>query len=197
MLSRGFFLLVSTAFLSAEHAIDLTTYISFETTHDLAFRKTFFRTTLYIGVGSLISSHPAQHHRVQGGISRARSSSVEPVSHHTSARCLDRRASDLDARNRGTRSVPQAVRAKRVRPLYFIHIRVCGYVHNHSRGRSGLTHTFIGPATQKRAHEERMRTYGRPVTQNVRMKNACAPTACAPMACAPMACNHYSCESVL
>ena len=37
MLSRGFFLLVSTAFLSAEHAIDLTTYISFETTHDLTF----------------------------------------------------------------------------------------------------------------------------------------------------------------
>ena len=91
-----------------------------------------------------------------------------------------RRASVFDARNCGTRSVPQAVRAKRVRPLHFIHIRVCGYVHNHSRGRSGLTHTFIEPEIQKRAHETRMRTYAKPVTffgiQNVRMKNACAPT---------------------
>ncbi len=75
-----------------------------------------------------------------------------------------RRASVLDARNRGTRSVPQAVRAKRVRPLHFIHIRVCGYVHNHSRGRSGLTHTFIEPEIQTRAHETRMRTYAKPVT---------------------------------
>ena len=119
-----------------------------------------------------VGAHPTLMHTIAGLTMRRMSRLI----------LLDecRRASVLDARNRGTRSVPQAVRAKRVRPLHFIHIRVCGYVHNHSRGRSGLTHTFIEPEIQKRAHETRMRTYAKPVTffgiQNVRMKNACAPT---------------------
>ena len=43
-----------------------------------------------------------------------------------------RRASDLDARDRGVRSVPQAVRAKRVRPFHIKRIRARGYVHNHA-----------------------------------------------------------------
>ena len=37
-----------------------------------------------------------------------------------------RRASGFDARNRGTQGVPQAVRAKRVRPFHIKRIRICG-----------------------------------------------------------------------
>ncbi len=79
-----------------------------------------------------------------------------------------RRASALDARNRGTQSVPQTVRAKRVRPFhtyvsahadtYIIH--TCAYGSYPDLMCAWRAHAFIGPTTQK----------------NVRMESACAPT---------------------